>query len=540
MIKVSVIIPVYNTEKYLRKCLDSVCSQTLKDIEIICVNDCSPDNSLDILREYAENDDRIKIIDFAENKGAAAARNAGIDLARGEYLGFVDSDDFVDLDFYEKLYDKAVETDADIIKSNLVMENPNYCNVFGRYANLDATKLNKLNFNHIPTAIVKTEFINNHNIRFNEMLRNAEDCVFEVMMSFFANKIEIIEDVAYHYLFNTSSLNNTHDYSIEKIKNLALSLDCIVEFLNQNMVPFDDYKEVVLKRGNSTIQVFQDKYDGTLDTLNFFENAIRKIENKLNFDLHFEKCERFALLRKICLSREAQKVMNEREVIPKKVFYVWFGDKKPNMVHMCIENWKDKLKGFEFIEVGEKSPYFDFQHEYKTCRWFREVYDRKLWAFVSDYVRVKVLFENGGIYLDTDITFCKDITPLSKNIFFIGEEHNGIVGVGIFGTIPFHPYLKKVLDFYQNKIYESSLYTIPSIFTEIFEAGQFDDVVVYPKEYFYAFRYGDEFNPKCLTKNSYTIHWWAASWLDTPHMYFLKNKHKVNLIRQNLVNKIKK
>ena len=68
MPKVSVIIPVYNTEKYLRKCLDSVCNQTLKDIEIICVNDCSPDNSLNILREYAENDDRIKIIDFAENK----------------------------------------------------------------------------------------------------------------------------------------------------------------------------------------------------------------------------------------------------------------------------------------------------------------------------------------------------------------------------------------------------------------------------------------------------------------------------------------
>ena len=96
MPKVSVIIPIYNTEKYLRKCLDSVCNQTLSDIEIICVNDCSTDNSLEILEEYASKDNRIKLIDFKENKGAAVARNAGIDEAKGEYIGFVDSDDFVD------------------------------------------------------------------------------------------------------------------------------------------------------------------------------------------------------------------------------------------------------------------------------------------------------------------------------------------------------------------------------------------------------------------------------------------------------------
>lgn len=113
MPKVSVIIPVYNTEKYLRKCLDSVCNQTLSDIEIICVNDCSPDNSLEILNEYAQKDNRIKVINFEENKGVSIARNTGIDSATGEFIGFVDADDFVDLDFYEKLYNKATETGAD-------------------------------------------------------------------------------------------------------------------------------------------------------------------------------------------------------------------------------------------------------------------------------------------------------------------------------------------------------------------------------------------------------------------------------------------
>ena len=94
MPKVSVIIPVYNTEKYLKKCLDSVCNQTLSDIEIICIDDCSTDNSLNILKEYTLKDNRIKLIEFKENKGAAVARNTGIDEAKGEYIGFIDSDDY--------------------------------------------------------------------------------------------------------------------------------------------------------------------------------------------------------------------------------------------------------------------------------------------------------------------------------------------------------------------------------------------------------------------------------------------------------------
>jgi len=116
---VSIIVPIYNVEPYLHRCLDSLVNQTLKDIEIICINDCSPDNSLDILKEYAEKDERINIINFEKNQGVSVARNTGIEIAKGEYIGFVDSDDYVDLDFYEKLYKKARETDADMVKASL-------------------------------------------------------------------------------------------------------------------------------------------------------------------------------------------------------------------------------------------------------------------------------------------------------------------------------------------------------------------------------------------------------------------------------------
>ena len=98
MNKVSIIVPVYNIEKYLAKCLDSLINQTLEDIEIICVNDGSTDNSAEILNEYAQKDCRIKIIN-QDNAGLSAARNTGINAANGEYIGYVDSDDWIDLNF---------------------------------------------------------------------------------------------------------------------------------------------------------------------------------------------------------------------------------------------------------------------------------------------------------------------------------------------------------------------------------------------------------------------------------------------------------
>lgn len=119
MKKISVIITIYNVEKYLSRCLDSVINQSLNDLEIICVNDGSTDNSREILGKYAAKDSRIIVID-RENGGLSAARNSGLAIMSGEYFAFVDSDDWVDLNFYEKLYNKAKECDADIAMSDFV------------------------------------------------------------------------------------------------------------------------------------------------------------------------------------------------------------------------------------------------------------------------------------------------------------------------------------------------------------------------------------------------------------------------------------
>ena len=118
-VKVSVIVPVYNVEKYIAQCLDSILEQTLEDIEIICVDDCSKDGSVEIVKDYMKKDSRIVLLSHEVNKGLSCARNTGIAYASGEYVGFVDSDDYVDATMFEKMYVKAKKTDSDIVISNI-------------------------------------------------------------------------------------------------------------------------------------------------------------------------------------------------------------------------------------------------------------------------------------------------------------------------------------------------------------------------------------------------------------------------------------
>ena len=112
-IKVSVIIPIYNTSKYLQECLESVCNQTLNEIEIICINDGSTDRSIDIVKKFAEDDRRILVLD-RPNRGAGISRNEAISYANGEYIGFVDSDDWVELNMFEELYNHSKYLDSDL------------------------------------------------------------------------------------------------------------------------------------------------------------------------------------------------------------------------------------------------------------------------------------------------------------------------------------------------------------------------------------------------------------------------------------------
>ena len=123
-IKLSIIVPVYNSEKFLNKCINSLINQTIKNIEIILINDGSSDNSLNICNEFAKKDSRIKVFS-QENSGQATARNVGLDNATGEYITFTDADDWVDPDYYEKLLNTALNHNADVACASIIRERKN-------------------------------------------------------------------------------------------------------------------------------------------------------------------------------------------------------------------------------------------------------------------------------------------------------------------------------------------------------------------------------------------------------------------------------
>lgn len=121
MIKISVMVPVYNTSKYLEKCLESIVNQSLKDIEIICVNDGSTDNSFEILKKFSNKDKRIIVIN-KKNGGLTSARNTALKIAKGEYCLNIDSDDWIEQGYFEVMYNKAKEDDLDIVISDFYKE----------------------------------------------------------------------------------------------------------------------------------------------------------------------------------------------------------------------------------------------------------------------------------------------------------------------------------------------------------------------------------------------------------------------------------
>ncbi|MBP3846437.1 glycosyltransferase [bacterium] len=214
MPKVSVIIPVYNVEKYLRECLESVVNQTLKDIEIICVNDGSTDNSLDILNEFSNKDNRVKIINKT-NGGLSSARNAGMAAAQGEFIGFLDSDDYIDLNFYESLYNRAKETNSDIVVCEYIYRfkdkskrKKTFLKVDKNVVTSDAKE--KFECLYLPLyCYVHNKIYKKASIKENfvEGL-NFEDIYFTTNILSDNNKMTVAENVAYYYRDHPNSIVN--------------------------------------------------------------------------------------------------------------------------------------------------------------------------------------------------------------------------------------------------------------------------------------------------------------------------------------------
>ena len=225
--------------------------------------------------------------------------------------------------------------------------------------------------------------------------------------------------------------------------------------------------------------------------------------------------------------------------IPKRLHYVWIGnDEKPEIFHKCLKSWQEKLPDYEIVEINEKN--FDLENHIDKNSFLRECYKRKLWAYIADYVRIHYLYENGGIYLDTDMEILKDFSSLfdNENIeFFTGYESDDGIGMGLFGVAAKSKFLEKMIKFYDDEIYKSPLFTLPQItkyilksdFSFDFSKNEIRDekngICIYKKEYFYPFLPKEKFDESIVTENTYAIHWWHHSWKGSRPFLFLKTKH---------------
>ena len=237
-ILVSIILPIYNVEKYLNRCMDSLLNQTLKDIEIIMVDDGSPDNCPQMCDEYAKKDNRVKVV-HKENGGLGYARNSGLDVATGEYVAFVDSDDYVDLGMYEKLYKAAEENNNEAVFCGFKKEfSPNRfieCKECDTYTEYASDKMNELVLDFIAApphckseyihdmsvwhSIYKRSIIEENNIRFiSERDYASEDIPFQIDFLKCCKKVGFIPDIFYVYCYNGGSL--TKSFKPEKFKKI--------------------------------------------------------------------------------------------------------------------------------------------------------------------------------------------------------------------------------------------------------------------------------------------------------------------------------
>ena len=250
MAKISVIISVHNVEDYLVKCLDSVLNQTFKDIEVICVNDGSTDASLNILEDYARKENRLKIIN-QENKGLSSARNTGIEKAQGKYIFFVDSDDYIKPDTLEKMYNKIISTNVDMVSvfSELFYEGEKPDN-FDKFNNSWTCKLKEgtykankfLKLNCVAWGkLYKTEIVKKYNLRFDKGLINED----ESWQWYYSTKIKnfyYIPEKLYMYRQRKQSIMNNKNTFSEKNLHIFKILENIYEHLNSTNL-YSKYKK---------------------------------------------------------------------------------------------------------------------------------------------------------------------------------------------------------------------------------------------------------------------------------------------------------
>ena len=349
MIKVSVIVPVYNVEDYLIECLTSIINQTLKEIEIICIDDCGTDNSINILKEYAKKDDRIRIISHKENKGLGPARNTGIKESKGEYISFIDSDDYISKDYLENLYNTIIKYDTDIVSTinikrvvgeaiSLYSININkYLSIFQKIfkknhfegisnANIKDEKENTKNYPFVVAwnKLYKRSFLLDNDLFFMDIKKGSEDEDFYQRLLLNSPSISYNHKSIYYYrernysltekycsdpnfiINNISLMQNSINYCKEKTPDLLNDLyiriyELMISKFHQNIYQEDNYIHIhnffkqifidyrFLNLKNRLKRMLYNEYVEIKASDTYYKYLLFKRTRELNNEIYYEK-----------------------------------------------------------------------------------------------------------------------------------------------------------------------------------------------------------------------------------------------------------
>lgn len=264
MCKVSVVVPIYNVEKYIKQCVDSIRNQTLDDIEIILVDDGSPDNCPQICDEYKKLDNRIKVV-HKKNGGLSSARNAGMRVATGEYIGFVDSDDYIEVDMYEKMYNTSKKYDVDFVmcdyyksygsdKKEVSLEIDEGMYNKGKIKDIIYPQLIMTeNIDYGPLLAVwhclyKNTFLKENDLYFDDIVKYSEDNLFSSIVGYKSNSFYYMKgSYFYNYRYNPNSISTTYKED---------ALDVYIEMNNRLYDNFYRCKEYDFKRQLSLHMIY--------------------------------------------------------------------------------------------------------------------------------------------------------------------------------------------------------------------------------------------------------------------------------------------
>ncbi len=439
MAKVSIIVPVYNVEEYLEKCLDSLVNQTLQDIEIIVVNDGSPDNSQQIIDAYIEKyPDKIKGF-IKENGGLSDARNYGITKASADYIGFVDSDDYIELDMYEKLYEKAIQGRYDMVDSSYFIESNTMSKITGI----------------LPESFTKSQYIERFIVCFctklihKKLLENVgkipimwhEDVAYIPCIASYAKNIGYVNKPLYHYYTRENSISNSVFNS--RVLDLIKAVDFAQQHCNQ------EFKEEV------TVQLLKILDRSVLVRWYYSDAFVSKIRDIKEFVFSSTMPERYPTL-----INNLQKYWTLSDDIITKRFYINGFNKNQEKKNL------DRLKNLGFYDVEAEIVILDEESCNMQDPIISPEYEKQNYKLVGIYFAIQKIIEEGGIYIsnlfDIDNPF-NAMLPFDAFFAYSGKE---VFSEDIFGGKKQSTIFKKILEKVSTTLQENEIPEIPLLLAD--------------------------------------------------------------------------